>query len=208
MAYKEKGTKRRLRSSYITSVISISLVLFMLGLMGLLILNANQLSNYVKENIGVTVVLKDNIKEVEIRRLQKILDASDYVKATKYVDKETAAKEFEKELGEDFISFLGYNPLRASIDVKLYAGYANTDSIAVIEKHLLNTYHTYVRKEKNHLKKTYWYLLKAGDDNTELTPQLEEAITEAVYLPKAAFDTIKKNTYKSIKDVLKAINKS
>ena len=78
----------------------------------------------------------------------------------------------------------------------------------LIEKHLLNTYHTYVRKEKNHLKKTYWYLLKAGDDNTELTPQLEEAITEAVYLPKAAFDTIKKNTYKSIKDVLKAINKS
>lgn len=137
MAYKEKGTKRRLRSSYITSVISISLVLFMLGLMGLLIINANQISNYVKENIGVSVILKDNIKEVEIRRLQKILDASDYVKATEYVDKETAAKEFEKELGEDFISFLGYNPLRASIDVKLYAVYANPDSIAVIEKHLL-----------------------------------------------------------------------
>ncbi len=134
MAYKEKGTKRRLRSSYITSVISISLVLFMLGLMGLLILNANQLSNYVKENIGVSIILKDNIKEVETRRLQKTLDATSYVKSTEFVDKETAAKELQAELGEDFISFLGYNPLLASIDVKLYAEYANPDSIAVIEK--------------------------------------------------------------------------
>jgi len=134
MAYKEKGTKRRLRSSYITSVISISLVLFMLGVMGLLILNAKQLSNYVKENIGVSIILKDNVKEVETRRLQKLLDATSYVKSTEFVDKETAAKELQKELGEDFISFLGYNPLLASIDVKLYAEYANPDSIAVIEK--------------------------------------------------------------------------
>jgi cell division transport system permease protein len=134
MAQKEKGTKRRLRSSYITSVISISLVLFMLGLMGLLILNANQLSNYVKENIGVSIILKDNVKEVEIRKLQKTLDATNFVKATEFVDKETAAKELQKELGEDFISFLGYNPLKATIDVKLYAEYANPDSIAVIEK--------------------------------------------------------------------------
>ncbi|RUT78749.1 cell division protein FtsX [Ancylomarina longa] len=134
MAYKEKGTKRRLRSSYITSVISISLVLFMLGLMGLLILNAQQLSNYVKENIGVSIILKKNVKEVEIRRLQKTLDATNYVKATQFVDEETAAKELQKELGEDFVSFLGYNPLMASIDVKLYAAYANPDSIAKIEK--------------------------------------------------------------------------
>ena len=134
MAYKEKGTKRRLRSSYITSVISISLVLFMLGLMGLLILNAQQLSNYVKENIGISIILKKNVKEVEIRRLQKTSDATNYVKATHFVDKKTAAKELQKELGEDFISFLGYNPLLASIDVKLYAAYANSDSIAKIEK--------------------------------------------------------------------------
>ncbi|GAB7088956.1 cell division protein FtsX [Marinifilum fragile] len=134
MAQKEKGSKRRLRSSYITSVISISLVLFMLGLTGLLILNANQLSNYVKENIGISIILKDNAKEVDIRRLQKNLDATEFVKSTEFVDKETAAKELQEELGEDFISFLGYNPLQATIDVKLYAEYANPDSIAVIEK--------------------------------------------------------------------------
>lgn len=136
MANKEKASKRRLRTSYITSIISISLVLFMLGVMGLLILNANRLSTYVKENIGFSVILKDNVKEVEVRRLQKLLDATDFVKSTEFVDKETAAKELKAELGEDFIEFLGYNPLLASIDVKLYAQYANPDSIAKIEKDL------------------------------------------------------------------------
>ncbi len=128
------ATKRKLRTSHISSVISISLVLFMLGLMGLLILNATQLSNYVKENIGISITLEDHIKEVEIRKLQKTLDASEFVKSTKFVDKETAARMLQEKLGEDFISFLGYNPLKSEIDVKLYARYANPDSIAKIEK--------------------------------------------------------------------------
>jgi len=136
MAQSNKASKRRLRTSYFSSIISISLVLFMLGLMGLLVLNAKQLSNYVKENIGLSVILKDNVKEVEIRRLQKTLDASSFVKSTKFIDKETAAKDLQKDLGEDFVSFLGYNPLLATIDVKLYADYANPESIAKIEKNL------------------------------------------------------------------------
>jgi cell division transport system permease protein len=88
----------------------------------------------VKENIGLSIILKENIKEVEIRKLQKTLDATNYVKATNFVDKETAAKQLQEELGEDFISFLGYNPLQATIDVKVFAQYANPDSIAMIEK--------------------------------------------------------------------------
>lgn len=130
--------QRRLRSSYITSVISISLVLFMIGLLVVLILNARKISDTVKENIGFTVILKENIKEADLMRLQKNLDASRYVKSTEYVDKERAAKDFQQELGDDFVSFLGYNPLLSSIEVKLYADYANTDSIAVIEKKLKN----------------------------------------------------------------------
>lgn len=130
--------QRRLRSSYITSVISISLVLFMLGLLVILILNARKISDTVKENIGFTVILKENIKEADLMRLQKNLDASRYVKSTEYVDKERAAKDFQQELGDDFVSFLGYNPLLSSIEVKLYADYANADSIAVIEKKLKN----------------------------------------------------------------------
>jgi len=131
-----KLTRRRLRSSYMTSIVSISLVLFLLGLMGLLMLNAKKLSVYVKENIGFSIILKDNVKEVDIIRLQKNLDAARYVKTTEYITKEKAARELQEDLGEDFIEFLGYNPLLASIDVRLYADYANPDSIAVIEKDL------------------------------------------------------------------------
>jgi cell division transport system permease protein len=131
-----KTTKRQLRSSYATSIISISLVLFLLGLVGLLILNTKRLSDYVKENIGFSVIIKDNVKEVDVIRLRKTLDATNYVKSTEYITKEKAARELQEELGEDFIDFLGYNPLLASIDVKLYADYANPDSIYVIETDL------------------------------------------------------------------------
>jgi len=127
-------TKRRLRSSYITSIISISLVLFLLGMLGLLVLSTKRLSDYVKENIGFSVILKENVKEVDIILLQKSLDASEYVKSTKYITKEEAAKDLQKDLGEDFVEFLGFNPLLASIEVKLYANYANEDSIKVIEQ--------------------------------------------------------------------------
>lgn len=134
MSKKESNiTRRRFRSSYIVSTISITLVLLMLGLIGLLLLNAKKLSDYVKENIGFTVYLDNNIKDVDILRIQKDLDAKPYVKETKYVTKEQAAIEFQKELGEEFIDFLGFNPLTPSIDVKLYAKYANPDSIARIE---------------------------------------------------------------------------
>jgi len=135
---KEKLTRRKLRSSYIITIISISLVLFMLGLMGLLILNAKKLSNYVKENISFSVILNDDVKEVDIRSIQKTLDATAFVKATEFVTKEEAAIKLQKDLGEDFIDFLGYNPLLSSIDVYLYADYANPDSLAGIEKKFTN----------------------------------------------------------------------
>lgn len=137
MSKKEANiTKRRLRSSYVTSIISISLVLFLLGLLGMLVLNAKRLSDYVKENIGFSVILKENVKEVDVILLQKSLDASEYVKSTKYITKEEAAQDLQEELGEDFIEFLGFNPLLASIEVHLNAEYANQDSINLIEKDL------------------------------------------------------------------------
>lgn len=126
--------KRRLRSSYITSIISISMVLFMLGLIGTLLLNTRKISKIVKENIGFSVILKESVKEADILQLQKNLDATKYVKSSEYITKDRAAKEFQQELGEDFVSFLGFNPLLSSIEVKLFAAYANEDSIAKIEK--------------------------------------------------------------------------
>lgn len=132
-----KQTAKRLRTSYLTTTISISLVLFMLGLLGLIILNTRQISNHVKENIGFSIILKDGIKEVDINQIQKSLDAEDFVKSTNFIHADSAAAQLQRELGEDFISFLGYNPLLPSIDVKLNASYANPDSLAVIESSLI-----------------------------------------------------------------------
>lgn len=132
-----KLIKRRLRSAYFTTVVSIALVLFTIGIMGLLVLNAQKLSNYVKENMGFSVILKDEAKEADVKALQKNLDAAGYVKSTEYISKEQAATDLQAELSEDFIQFLGFNPLLASINVHLYAEYANPDSLMVIEKNFM-----------------------------------------------------------------------
>ncbi len=129
--------KKKVFRSWITSTISISLVLLMLGALMLIMVNAGQLSDYVREQIGFTLVLKDDLKEADIARLEKVLAASSYVKATRYIDKETAAQELTRDLGEDFVGFLGYNPLFSSMDVKLFAPYTNSDSLLVIEKEFL-----------------------------------------------------------------------
>ena len=130
----DKYSKRRLAGSSITTVVSLSLVLFMLGLLGIIILNAQQLSDHIKENIGFQIILNENAKEADIAKLQKTLDVSSYVKSTEFVTKEEAAKRLQEDLGEDFISFLGFNPLLASINVHLKAEYANADSVSWIEK--------------------------------------------------------------------------
>jgi len=107
-------------------------------MLSLLILNAGRLSDYVREHVGFTLVLNDNLHEADILRLQKILKATDYVKTTKYVDKKQAAKDLTKELGEDFVGFLGFNPLFSSIDVKLHAAYMQPDSLTIMENKFLS----------------------------------------------------------------------
>ncbi|MFH1321372.1 MAG: permease-like cell division protein FtsX [Bacteroidota bacterium] len=142
MSQQEKYVKRRLKASSVSTVVSISLVLFMLGLVGLIVLTSEKLSVIVKENIGFSVYLKDNSKEVDIDQIQKYLDAAVYVKTTEFISKEEAVKILREELGneEDFLSFLdGYNPLPASIDIVLNSQYATPDSIAWIEKELIKS---------------------------------------------------------------------
>ena len=134
---KPKPLKKRFLNSWITSLISISLVLVMMGILCTVLINARKLSEYVREKIGFTLVLKDNLIEAETIRIQKILSASGYVKSIRYIDKERAAQELSIQLGEDFTGFLGYNPLFASFDVKLYASYTNKDSLAVLEEAFL-----------------------------------------------------------------------
>ncbi|MCX6300966.1 MAG: permease-like cell division protein FtsX [Bacteroidia bacterium] len=138
MKNKENGTsKTRLRSSYATLVVSVSLVLFLLGILGLVLINAKELSDYFRESLSFSVMLDDDAKEADIRMLQKDLDAKHYVKSTEYISKDEAAAKMKEELGEDFISFLGDNPLPPSIDVYLISTYTSPDSVAKIEKYIL-----------------------------------------------------------------------
>lgn len=123
-------------SSRLTSIISISLVLFLIGVTTLISLLANDLTTYVRENLTLSIVLKDNVKLADIQKLQKTLDASPYTNTTEYIDKETAAKELAEELGQDPTDFLGYNPLLGSLEMTLKSDYANNDSIAIIESSL------------------------------------------------------------------------
>jgi len=126
--------KKRIFRSYLTSTISISMVLFLIGLLGVVLLNAERLAKYVRENIGVTLILKDDIQEGDVTGLQTALKATEFVKSVEYVDKETAAERLKKDLGEDFTGFLGYNPLFASIDVKLNAAFTNPENLNLLEK--------------------------------------------------------------------------
>ncbi len=133
----ENGTsKAKLRSSYVTLVVSVSLVLFLLGIFGLILINARELSDYLRESLSFSVMLADDAKEADIRMLQKDLDAKHYVKSTEYVSKDEAAAKMKEELGEDFVSFLGDNPLPPSIDVYLVSPYTSPDSVAKIEKYI------------------------------------------------------------------------
>jgi len=130
-------SKTKLRSSYLTLVVSVSLVLFLLGILGLVLINAKGLSDYFRESLSFWVMLDDDAKEADIRLLQKDLDAKTYIKSTEYVSKDEAAAKMKEELGEDFISFLGDNPLPPSIDVYLVSDYTSPDSVAKIEKYIL-----------------------------------------------------------------------
>lgn len=135
----ERSYKHRLRTSYLTTIVSITLVLFMLGVLGYLVLNAKKISDHVKENIGLSIIMNDDVKESDIIKLQKSLDRKIFIKETEYISKENAAKSLQKDLGEDFISFLGYNPLEPSIEARVKADWANSDSLAMIKQQLLRS---------------------------------------------------------------------
>ena len=134
MTENKKFTAVSFFNSRLTSVISIALVLFLLGLIFLMGLMGDTLSRFVKENITFSVVLKDNIREAEVKRMQKRLEAEPFIKSAEYISKEQASKELEEELGERPETFLGFNPLQASLEVKLNSEYANPDSLQLIEK--------------------------------------------------------------------------
>ena len=135
----KSANQRRVAGSYFMSLMSITLVLFLLGVFALLMMHAKKLSNHLKENIGFEVVMNSNVKENKILQLQKELDAMPAVKSTEYITKEEAIRRLSDDLGEDFLQWLGNeeNPLLPSIDVRFNADYANNDSIATLQAQLL-----------------------------------------------------------------------
>ena len=137
-------------SSSISVVISLSLVLFIVGTLFLVLINAQKLSNYVKENIGFSVMLEESTSELECLRFLKEIDANNFSKSVTLISKEQATKELRDELGEDFVDFLGYSPLLSSIDVKLNANYANSDSLLKIKNQLnknTNVFEVYYQED-------------------------------------------------------------
>jgi cell division transport system permease protein len=142
----ENLTKKRLRTSGATVIISLALVLFMLGALGLLVINANKLSQHFKENVGFQVYLKDTASSAQTDGLIQDMSASRYAKSVLLINKEQAAEKLKTDLGEDFVSFLGSNPLLNSIEVKLNAPYAHTDTLANVEKNLLQKYQSIIKE--------------------------------------------------------------
>jgi len=134
----EKFNKRRLRSAYFSVTVSIALVLFMVGMLGVLVLNARTLAKEMRENFTFTVILKSDIPEVDIRQFVKELQLKEYVKEAELISKDEAAKSLQEELGEDFVDFLGYNPLTDVLDIRLKEEYVVTEEIDKIKTEITN----------------------------------------------------------------------
>jgi cell division transport system permease protein len=128
--------KRRLISSYFSVVLSVFLVLFLLGILGLFIINSKKLANDFKENIAMTVFFKNEANDSIVKAFGTQIKASPFVKSYTYVTKEAAAKEHTDIIGEDFMEFLGENPLQNSYDIHLKGDYVVKDSITQIEASL------------------------------------------------------------------------
>ena len=135
--FEESESSNKTKTIYISTVFGIAMVLLMVGLLGLILVHANNLSRYVKENIVLNIFMDDGAHESDVMQLQKQLEANPMVKQAQYVSKELAARNLEKDLGEDFVKFLGYNPLSPSLDIYLNADYANNASITKFKAELL-----------------------------------------------------------------------
>ena len=135
--FEESASAKKTKTIYISTVFGIAMVLSMVGLLGLILVVAHNLSNYVKENIVLNVYVDDAAHETDVIQLQKQIQADPMVKDAQYVSKELAARNLQKDLGEDFVKFLGYNPLSQSIDVYLKAEYANNPDIERFKTELL-----------------------------------------------------------------------
>ena len=133
----DKYQKRRLRSSYLSVIISIALVLFLVGFLGVILLKTNTISKHFKEKVAITIFLNDNAKSNDVEILKGELRQAEYSKEVLYISKKEAAEKYAEEIGEDFVNFLGDNPLKNAIDVTLKSEFVTPEKMEAIEKQLL-----------------------------------------------------------------------
>jgi cell division transport system permease protein len=126
-----------LRSSYLSVIVSIALVLFLVGLLGLIVLKTNSITKHFKEKVAITVFLNDNAKDKDVETLQAELRKEDYAKTVTYISKDEAAKIYSADIGENFLEFLGENPLKNAIDISLKSEFVTPEIMADIEKELV-----------------------------------------------------------------------
>ncbi|CAN5468945.1 permease-like cell division protein FtsX [soil metagenome] len=131
-----RGGNKRLRSTYLSSIISISLVLFMLGLLGMLVLDAKKISDYVKEHVQLNVFLNDEVSEQEISAFQDLLQKNVAVKNARFISKQEALDSLKKDLGEDATSMLDVNPLPASFELKLNAAFTSAEMLKEVSSEI------------------------------------------------------------------------
>ena len=152
----ERYNRRKLISSYFSVTLSITLVLFLLGLLGFLLINVKNLTDSYKEHLIINVFLKDTAKEADIEQLQKSLSLASYTKQVEFISKEQAAQSFSEELGEDFISFIGDNPLENSFDLALKADYVTPQKMEEVKESILqNASVKEVNYDKDSVKKIH-----------------------------------------------------
>lgn len=134
-----KLISRRLQSAYLSTVISISLVLLLVGVAALLMVNARSVSNFFKENMQVSVLMKQEVTDEQAQAFQSELDGMDFIKSTRFVSKQQGAEEMKELLGEDFLKVFESSPIPSSIDLTLKADYVSSDSLAVVEKAIMES---------------------------------------------------------------------
>ena len=132
----EHYQRRRLLNSYFSVVLSITFVLFLLGVLGLFLINGKKIASHFKEQIAMSIYLKDNAKDIEITQLQKKIQLDSATKSINFITKEEAAEKYIRDIGEDFLEFLGYNPLLNSIDINFNSNYVNTINLEKRKKEI------------------------------------------------------------------------
>jgi cell division transport system permease protein len=195
----DRYQKRKLISSYFSVVISIALVLFLLGCLGLLVLNAQKVADHFREQVVVTIYLNDSAKDVEVKQLQNSLAMAKYTKAATYVSKEEAAQIVKSDIGEDFMEFLGANPLQNSIDIYLKADYVTNETLDGITAELSNKAFIEDIKYDNDLveimndnvkKITFWVLILSAMFTFIAVLLINSSIRLAVYSKRFIIKTM------------------